>query len=323
MAKTHYHFNKETLSYDRVENTFRKKAVRWISHIGSGLFWGVVIAVAAFIFIDSPKEASLKKENSDLLAEYNILSKELDRLSAVIVELENRDDNIYRVIFETDPIDAAIRHGGSGGSNKYADLRGLENSELLINTSKKLDKLTKAAYIQSKSYDEIEEMLKNKIDMLASVPAILPVSLKNDKVRQTSGFGYRIHPIYKTSKMHAGIDFAGPVGTPIFATGNGKVISTKTDSGYGKNVIIDHGYSYQTHYAHMSAFAVKPGQTVKRGDIIGFIGNTGNSTGPHCHYEVIKNGVPVNPVNYFFNDLTPDEYEMIVNITEDGGQSMD
>ncbi len=295
----------------------------WLGRILATLVWGGVVAFIVIQFIGSPKEMRLQKENADLLAEYNILNMEIDRLGTVIQELENRDDNIYRVIFEAEPIASTIRHAGSGGSSKYSELRGLNNSELLISTNLKLDELKKATYIQSKSYDEIEEMLTNKIDMLASIPAILPVSLKGNKVSRTSGYGYRIHPIYKTNKLHTGIDFAGPTGTPIYATGNGKVTKADYNSGYGKHVVIDHGYSYKTHYAHMSAYTVKVGQEVKRGDLIGFIGSTGQSTGPHCHYEVLKNDVPVNPINYFFNDLTPDEYEELVNAVGEGGQSMD
>ncbi len=323
MAKTHYQLNRETLYYEKVTLPAHKRVLMWLGRILATLVWGGVVAFIVIQFIGSPKEMRLQKENADLLAEYNILNMEIDRLGTVIQELENRDDNIYRVIFEAEPIASTIRHAGSGGSSKYSELRGLNNSELLISTNLKLDELKKATYIQSKSYDEIEEMLTNKIDMLASIPAILPVSLKGNKVSRTSGYGYRIHPIYKTNKLHTGIDFAGPTGTPIYATGNGKVTKADYNSGYGKHVVIDHGYSYKTHYAHMSAYTVKVGQEVKRGDLIGFIGSTGQSTGPHCHYEVLKNDVPVNPINYFFNDLTPDEYEELVNAVGEGGQSMD
>lgn len=323
MAKIRYHFNKETLSYDKIEVSFRKRVLNFITRLGASVLWGILIAVLAFTYIDSPKEATLKKENAELIAEYELLNKELDRLEKVITSLEERDDNMYRVIFESDPIDASIRQGGIGGSDRYAHLRNMDNSKLLISTNQKMDRLTKAAYIQSKSFDEVEEMVKNKIDMLASIPAILPVSLRDNKVYKTSGFGNRIHPIYKTRKMHEGIDFAGPIGTPIYATGNGKVVKVGTESGYGKHVIIDHGYTYKTHYAHLSAYTVKRGQKVKRGDIIGFLGNTGRTSGPHIHYEVLKNDIPVNPINYFFNDLTPDEYEELVNSANEAGQSLD
>ena len=323
MPKIQENFENPTHSNPKVETGSKKRIHVLIGKFSSNIIWGIIAAIIAFILIDSPKEVALKKENADLLAEYNILNKELDKLSNVIVELEKRDDNIYRVIFEAEPIDKAIRHAGSGGSGRYATLKGLTNSDILIKTNQKLDKLTKAAYIQSKSYDEVEDMLKNKISMLASIPAILPVSLKNNKVRKTSGFGYRIHPIYKTNKFHAGIDFAGPIGTAIYATGNGRIAFAGNNAGFGKNIIIDHGYSYKTVYAHMSAFTVKKGQKVKRGDIIGFIGNTGRTSGPHCHYEVHKNNIPVNPINYFFNDLTPDEYEELVSVASEAGQSMD
>ena len=238
--------------------------------------------------------------------------------------MEARDDNIYRVIFETDPIPSSIRRAGSGGVDQYEHLRQIDNADLLIGTAKKIDELSKAIYIQSKSFDKIEELAKNKIDMLASIPAILPVSLKNKSTHQvTSSFGYRMHPIYKTPKFHAGMDFTGTVGTPIYATGNGVVIESKFDKGYGRHVVIDHGFSYKTLYAHMDKILAKKGQKIKRGDVIGYLGNTGLSTGPHLHYEVRKNNKPIDPINFYFNDLTPDEFELLVETANNTGQSMD
>ena len=289
----------------------------------SSLSLALVIFLIFSAIIDSPKEKALRREKEEILAQYHILNSEIERLDAVLKNLENRDDNVYRVIFESEPIDASIRRAGTGGTNKYESLKNMDNAELIINTSKKVDELSKAMYIQSKSYDEIEALAKNKFEMLASIPAILPVSLNNKTTRFSSSFGYRIHPIYKTVKLHAGMDFSGAVGTPIYATGNGKVVYAEIRQGYGKCVLIDHGFNYETLYAHMSNYNVKAGQKVKRGDIIGYMGNTGMSTGPHIHYEVKKNGHPVDPINYYFNDLTAEEYDQLVMEANNNGQAMD
>ncbi|MDE6451851.1 MAG: M23 family metallopeptidase [Odoribacter sp.] len=323
MAKTGYRFNQETLSYDKIHISFKRKLWILIVKFFQSLSLALVIFLTVSSFIDSPKEKALKRENEEILAQYHILNNQINQLNNVLKDLENRDDNIYRVIFESDPIDMSIRRAGSGGVNKYEALKDMDNAELIINTSKKLDELAKAMYVQSRSYDEIETLAKNKIDMLASIPAILPVSLKNKKTRFSSSFGYRIHPIYKTVKLHAGMDFSGAVGTPIYATGNGKVVYAEIHKGYGKTVLIDHGFNYQTRYAHLNNYNVKAGQKVKRGDIIGYMGNTGMSTGPHIHYEVRKNGIAVDPINYYFNDLSADEYDKLVTEANNNGQTMD
>ena len=283
----------------------------------------MIIFFVVFTFIDSPKEKALKREKEEILAQYHILNDQINQLNKVLKNLENRDDNIYRVIFESDPIDVSIRRAGSGGVNKYESLKGMDNAELIISTSKKLDELSKAIYIQSKSYDEIETLVKKKIEMLASIPAILPVSLKNKRTRFSSSYGYRIHPIYKTKKFHSGMDFSGAIGTPIYATGNGKVVEVKNQKGYGKSILIDHGFNYQTLYTHLNKYNVKVNQKIKRGDIIGFLGNSGMSTGPHLHYEIRKNGKPIDPINYYFNDLTADEYDQLVAEANNNGQAMD
>jgi murein DD-endopeptidase MepM/ murein hydrolase activator NlpD len=323
MAKTGYRFNPETLSYDKIHISFKKKLWRSVIKFIQTLSLALVIFLIVFTFIDSPKEKALKREKEELLAQYRILNDQIHTLDKVLKNLENRDDNIYRVIFESDPIDASIRRAGSGGVDKYEALKDMDNAELIISTSKKLDELSKAIYIQSKSYDEIEMLAKNKIEMLASIPAILPVSLKDEKTRLSSSYGYRIHPIYKTVKLHSGMDFSGAIGTPIYATGNGKVVYAKNEKGYGKSILIDHGFNYQTLYTHLDKYNVKIHQKVKRGDIIGYMGNSGVSTGPHLHYEVKKNGIPVNPINYYFNDLTLDEYEKLVTEANNNGQTMD
>jgi murein DD-endopeptidase MepM/ murein hydrolase activator NlpD len=201
-------------------------------------------------------------------------------------------------------------------------LEGFDNSALITETTKKMDKISKQIYIQSKSFDELFTMAKNKANMLVSIPAIQPIS-NTDLKKVASGFGWRIHPIYKTTKMHTGMDFSASVGTEIYATGNGVVVSSNEDRGYGNNVIINHGYGYQTLYGHMSKIIRKPGQKVNRGDLIGYVGNSGSSTGPHLHYEVIKYNKKINPINFFYNDLSPAEYERMLEISSQSNQSFD
>ncbi|MBP7438529.1 MAG: M23 family metallopeptidase, partial [Bacteroidia bacterium] len=233
------------------------------------------------------------------------------------------DNTIYRVIFEAEPIPQSVREAGFGGAERYRNLRSDYNGELLVDVTKRIDKLSKQLYVQSKSFDEVWDLVKNKNNMLATIPAIQPVANK-DLTRVASGYGMRIHPIYKTEKMHTGMDFTSPVGTEIHATGNGVVNKVEYDGrGYGNNVIISHGFGYQTLYGHMSKILVRPGQKVSRGDLIGYVGNTGTSTGPHLHYEVLKGGKPVNPVNYYYNDLTPEEYQTMLEISSKAGQSFD
>jgi len=290
--------------------------------IGSA-FTALIMIIVFFQFFDSPKEKRLNREIDILTSQYEIVEDKLNQVELVLDDVQNRDDNIYRVIFEAEPIPKSIRKAGYGGINRYQDLKGYSNSELIINTNKKVDQISKQLYIQSKSYDEIIELAKNKADMLASLPAIQPVSNKNLS-RMASGYGWRIHPIYKTRKLHAGMDFSAKSGTPIYATGDGKISKLrKSRRGYGNHVIIDHGYGYKTLYAHMQKYIVHKGQKVKRGEVIGYVGNTGTSVGPHLHYEVIKDGKKINPVNFYYNDLTPDEYEKMLEISSQNNQSFD
>jgi murein DD-endopeptidase MepM/ murein hydrolase activator NlpD len=274
-------------------------------------------------FFDSPKEKILNREIQQLSIQYKILGNKLKNAEIVLDDLQKRDDNIYRLIFEADPIPKSIRKAGYGGVNRYQDLTGFKNSELVISTSKKLDQVTKQLYIQSKSFDEIIELAQNKTTMLASIPAIQPVSNK-DLSRMASGFGNRIHPIYKTRKFHAGMDFSAKTGTPIYATGDGEISKIKRSrKGYGNHVVINHGFGYKTLYAHMSKYIVKKRQKVKRGDIIGYVGNTGTSVAPHLHYEVHKDGKKINPVNFYYNDLTPEQFEKMLLISSQSNQSFD
>lgn len=323
MAKTKYRYNQHTLSYDKIELTLKDKLFKSTMFIGLGLVIGVVIYAFAYKYIDSPKEKQLKTEKARLETQYVILNKKLDQFSKVLDDVQHRDDNIYRVIFEAEPIANNIRKAGFGGVNRYKDLEGFTDSELIINTSERLDKLSKQLYIQSKSFDDVFEMAKTKEKMLAALPAIQPVQNKDLK-RMASGYGRRMHPILKYVKFHAGMDFSAPTGTPIYATGNGVVEQAdRKKRGYGNLVIIDHGYGYTTRYAHMSKFNCKKGQKVSRGDVIGYVGNTGLSAGPHCHYEVRKDGEPVNPVNFYYNDLTAEEYAKMLELSSAPMQSLD
>ena len=323
MAKIKYYYDTKTLSYKRIElNTF-DKFKRFFGFLSASTVVGLIMVIVFFQFFDSPKEKRLKSEIENLVLQYDILSKKMTQIDLVLDDIQHRDDNIYRVIFEADPIPSSIRKAGFGGVNRYRDIRNFSNAELVIEAAKKADKLSKQLYIQSKSFDEVIDLAKNKADMLASIPAIQPIANK-DLGRVASGYGYRIHPIYKTRKLHTGMDFTAPQGTPIYATGDGKIEKVRRSRrGYGNHVIVDHGYGYQTLYAHMTKYIVYRGQKVKRGEIIGYVGSTGTSVAPHLHYEVIKNKRKINPVNYYYNDLSPEEYGKMLEISSQNNQSFD
>ena len=323
MAKVKYYYDTKTLSYKRIELSGLNKLKRMIYFIMGSSFTGLIMVIIFFQFFDSPKEKRLNREINILTSQYEIINNKLSKVESVLDDIQNRDDNIYRVIFEAEPIQKSIRKAGYGGINRYQQLKGFSNSELIINTNKKVDQISKQLYIQSKSYDEIIELAKDKTKMLAAIPAIQPVSNK-DLSRMASGYGWRIHPIYKTRKLHAGMDFSAKTGTPIYATGDGIIEAVKKSRrGYGNHVIIDHKYGYKTLYAHMKKYIVRRGQKVKRGEVIGYVGSTGTSVGPHLHYEVIKDGKKINPVNFYYNDLTAEEYEKMLEISSQYNQSFD
>jgi murein DD-endopeptidase MepM/ murein hydrolase activator NlpD len=239
----------------------------------------------------------------------------------VVADLQDKDDNIYRVIFEAEPVPSSVRKASIGGADRYASLEGYDNAESIIETAKKLDRLSRQIYVQSKSFDEVFEMAKNKEKIVASLPAIVPISRGIDRI--VSGYGFRIHPIYKTLRMHTGIDFTAPKGTPVYATADGVVVGNPAGmSGYGITIIVNHGFGYQTLYAHLSRVAVKPGTKVKRGQVVGYVGSTGLSVAPHLHYEVMKNGKKINPVNFFFNDLSPEDYKRVLEASSKVTQSL-
>lgn len=314
MAKFFYRFNHENLQYELIKPTIKTKLAKLLYTVFSGLFFSAIVILIAYNFFDSPKELILQREIDQYKLQLDILNDRMNRLEKVAMDMQERDDNIYRVIFEAEPVSADIREAGMGGADRYSKLKGFKNSDLIVSTVKKMDELTNKLYVQSKSYDEVFEMAKNKDEMMACIPAIQPISDKY-KRRISAFYGYRIHPIYKTKIFHEGIDFSAPVGTDVYASGDGVIVeASRSNYGYGNIIEIDHGYSYTTVYAHLNGFKVREGERVKRGQTIGSVGNSGLSTGPHLHYEVRKSGNRVNPIYFFFNDLNPDDYDEIINV---------
>ncbi len=315
MANVKYRFNPQTLTYEEIPIKFKERVRKVLWTILSGLVFASITLFVGYHFFGSPKEKMLQREVAQYELQYELLNDRLNQLQVVLDDIQNRDDNIYRIIFEAEPIPSSTRKAGFGGSNRYARLDGYKNSEVIIKTAERIDKVASQLYVQSRSFDEVYTMAKSKGKMLQSIPAIQPLNNKDIKY-VSSYFGYRIHPIYKRKMFHDGIDLTAQIGTPIYATGDGTIIDAKRSSdGYGKKIVIDHGFGYKTVYAHLSGFKVKRREKVKRGQIIGFVGNTGISTGPHLHYEVQYNGRKVNPVYYFFNDLSPEEFERIVDVS--------
>ncbi len=322
MAKEKYFYDPDTLSYKRIETKTSdriKKSVFFITSIVLTAFIGWIVFGQVF---ESPKEKALKRENENLKIQFSYLDKRLQEQQHVLDDVAQRDNNIYRRYFEANPIPMEQRKAGFGGVNRYKVLEGYENSELIIDVTKKMDILSKQLAIQSKSLDEIVNMAKNKEEMLASIPAIMPVK-KENLLRTASGYGMRMHPILKIRKMHEGMDFSAKRGTPIYASGNGVVVRANRSATYGNVVYIDHGYGYQTRYAHMNSLETQKGKKVKRGDLIGYVGNTGRSVAPHLHYEVHYNGRAVNPMGYYYGDLTPEEFKKMQEASMQEGQSFD
>ena len=283
-----------------------------------------MIGIISFLIVyNGESTEALKNQLADYEIQVKLLEKKSSDMQTKLDDLSSMDDHVYREIFGADPISNDIRKAGTGGSDKYISLDQLRDGEKIKKLHQRLDNMENQSKIQQKSYEKLIVMAKNKSKMLASIPAIQPVSNKNLR-RIASGFGYRIDPIYRTRKMHKGLDFSAPTGTKIYATGDGVIKKVKRARwGYGTHVVIDHGYGYTTLYGHMSRASVKKGQRVKRGQQIGLVGSTGKSTGPHLHYEVAKNGVQVNPIGYFYNDLTTEQYEEIIKLSSNPNQSFD
>lgn len=326
MARIKYYYDTETCKYERIKISFWDVLLNLLGFLTIAMMLAVGLVFAYNTYFESPKEALLRKENEEMKFHYDLLAADMSFAKMELDALKERDDNIYRTIFEAEPIPASIRTAGVGGSEKYKKLleEGLEQEELIIHNFKKLDIINKQMYIQTKSYDEIMDLARNKSQMLASIPAIQPIP-NQELNRLASGFGMRIHPIYKARRMHYGIDFSAIKGTPIYATGDGVVRKAKTSlrkTGYGNEVEIDHGYGYITKYAHMQMFVVKKGQNVKRGQMIGYVGNSGGSTAPHCHYEIIKDGRKIDPIQYMIQDVTDEEYQILLELASRENQSL-
>lgn len=324
MARIKYYYDTESCRYERIKVSTWDIILNALGFLAVSIFVSIGIVWAYMTYFESPEEAMLRKENEEMTYYYDLLNKQMTEANKMLSALQDRDDNIYRVIFGVEPVAEEIRTAGAGGSNRYIDLldNDLEREKLIVENYEKLDILKRQMYIQTKSYDEIMNLARNKENFLASLPAIQPVSNKQLK-RLSSGFGYRIDPIHKVRRPHNGVDFSLPKGTPVYATGDGVIKFTrKSFSGYGKQIEIDHGYGYVTKYAHLEMFNVKKGQKIKRGDLIAYSGNSGKSTAPHLHYEVKKDGVAINPVYYFSKDLTDEEFEEILRLASIENQAL-
>lgn len=319
-----YRFNPHTLRYERVLVTMRDRVKRISFSVLGGVVLGVVIVIVTLQFMEAPRERSLRREVAQYKRQLRVLGDRVDRAEVVLSDLEERDDVLYRTIFESEPVSEATRRSGIGGVERYEEFDKMENGALLKQTAMKVDDLTKRLYVESKSLDEIYDMARTKNERMATMPAIMPVAKTQGKV--ISGFGMRYHPILKYRRLHAGIDITARPGTPIYATGDGVVrVAGRNQQGYGGYgvvALIDHGYGFQTLYAHMQGVNVRAGQKVKRGEKIGTVGSTGMSAGAHLHYEVILNGKKVDPVYYFGGDLTPQEYEEVLELARQENQSM-
>tara|TARA_R110001583_G_scaffold112186_1_gene261468 strand:- start:8382 stop:9353 length:972 start_codon:yes stop_codon:yes gene_type:complete len=323
MAKVKYYYDSDTLSYQKIRVKKRDKFKRFLLTIVSAFVFMILGFVVFTPVFESPKEKELKRELEFVKLNEELHTKKLLHLGQILEDIQARDNNIYRLYFEVNPIPVEQRKAGFGGINRYKALEGFDNSEMVIDVTKNMDILSKQLYVQSKSLDEIVKLAENKEKLLAAMPAIQPVK-KEDLTRMASGYGWRSDPFTKARKKHFGMDFTAPSGTPIYASGDGVIVrADQRSSGYGKHVRIDHGFGYISLYAHMSKYNVRKRQKVKRGDLIGFVGNTGRSQAPHLHYEISKNGSKINPINFYYGNLSPEEFEAMQKAAEIEGQSLD
>ena len=323
MKKIKYYYNTNSLRYEKLVTPLRVKLLRILGFLAGAIVTALIIVAIAFQVIDSPKEMMMRQENNRIKEDYRLLNARVRTIQQQMAELEKRDNHVYREIFEANPIPDSARAKSIEKQQEVQLAESMEDNELAFSIAATLDRMMNRIAFQKKSYEEIEAMIRNKEKMLAATPAIQPVSNK-DLSRIASGFGYRIDPVYKTVKLHAGLDFAAPQGTPIYATADGVVrLAGNTGNGYGNHVIINHGYGYETLYGHQYRIKAKVGQKVKRGELIGWVGSTGKSTGPHLHYEVRKNKRHIDPIYFFYNDLTPEQFDRIVKMAASGNQSFD
>ena len=323
MKKIKYYYNTHTLRYEKLETPLRVKLLRVFGFIAAALVTAAIISLLAFRFIGSPNEKLLRAENERMKDRYRELSKETKKIEQQMKELEDRDNEVYRSIFEATPIPDSARLKDLEKEQQITKVEGMEQNDLINSIVTSLNNMTSRINVQKASYKDLGGMVKDKEKLLAATPAIQPVS-NADLKRIASGFGYRIDPVYKTVKLHPGLDFAAPAGTPIYATANGTVeFAGNRGDGYGNNVIINHGYGYKTLFGHMFKIKARAGQRVNRGEVIGWVGSTGKSTGPHCHYEVIKNGNKIDPIYFFYNDLTPEQFDRLLKLAAAANQSFD
>ena len=325
MFKTKYYYDHKTLSYRKIEKTKGTQLRNILAFLSASIFFGIIslLVLLNSSIINTPTELSQAREISNYKFQFNLLNKKIEQLNIVLEDIEQRDNNVYRVLFETNPIPSEVRKAGFGGINRYENLEGFDNSKLVIETTKKIEILTKQIVIQSKSLDEIERLATDKEKLLSAIPSIQPIK-NNDLTRMASGFGYRTDPFDKSRKMHTGMDFTAPRNTPIYAASDGKVIRADSrSSGYGKHIRIDHGFGYVTLYAHLNKYNVRRNQQVKKGDIIGYVGSTGRSQAPHLHYEVQKDKKRINPINFYYGNLSPDEFDALLKLANQENQSLD
>ncbi|MBQ6985177.1 MAG: M23 family metallopeptidase [Paludibacteraceae bacterium] len=320
--KRHYLVNPDTLQLERIEHGFMYWLRRSGVYIIGGISLGVILFYALLYFFPSPREASLIQYNRNLQAQMAVLDRQVDQMQIVLSDLSQRDDNLYRAMLGAEPIPLSVRMGATQQISYYDSLARMTNTQLAADMQRKVDILEKELYVQARSYDEILEMAKNQELRMENIPAIQPV-LNKDLKHMASGYGWRIDPVYQIRRFHEGMDFSAPVGTDIFATGNGTVTYSGWRQGYGETIVIDHGFNYETLYAHCSKRLVRVGQKVKRGDVIALVGNTGKSTGPHVHYEVHYGGRPIDPRNFYFYDLSPEDYDRMVQLSSNMGKMMD
>ena len=323
MRNVYYKYDEKLGMYVRVYPNVRVRLLTWLRQAILFVMLGVVGYFASLLLLGTPESADdLRQENARLQSQYDVLSQRLDDALAVMEDIRQRDDNLYRVMFMAEPLSDAVRGVNYVSTNRYEAYEDMDNAELVIATSHKMDLLARQLYLQSQSFDEMVEYYRNHEDMLLHLPAIQPVANKDLK-RTASGYGYRIHPIYQTRIFHKGMDFACDIGTPVYATADGVVKNARYEKGYGYIITIDHGYGYETRYAHLKKMEVKKGQRVVRGETIALSGNSGRSTGPHLHYEVLQRGRHVNPAHYYFMDLDADQYEEMIRVAENHGKVLD
>ena len=323
MRKIKYYYNTHTLRFEKLETPLRVRLLQVYGFIAASMVTGIIIFAIAFQYIDSPKEKLLRQQNEDLREGYGVIEERLKQLELKMGEITNRDNTVYRSIFEADPVADSARIRDMEQKKEVQLVQRMGSTDLVHTVIDQLNSLALRMEYQNKSFNELIGMVKNKAKLLAAIPAIQPIS--NKKLSKiASGFGYRIDPIYKTRKTHEGLDFAAPIGTPIYATADGVVTTSGfTTSGFGIHVVVNHGYGYKTIYGHMVRVKARVGQRVSRGEVIGYVGNSGKSTGPHLHYEVHKSGIPIDPINFFYNDLTPAQFDRLLKMAAANNQSLD